>query len=67
MIHLLTAADSREGMVPVRLSRRAMTGPIALTLVLLLGSAGVAFAQDVVITTSGDRSSARSRKSTRTC
>ena len=61
MIHLLTAADYREGMAPVRPSRRAMasvhrTGPIALTLVLLLGSAGVAFgAQDVVITTSGDR------------
>ena len=32
------------------------TGPIAITLVLLLASAGVAFgAQDVVITTSGDR------------
>ena len=28
---------------------------IALTLVLLLGSAGVAGAQDVVITTSGDK------------
>ena len=61
MIHLLTAADYRQGMAPVRPSRRAMasvhrTGPIALTLVLLLASAGVAFgAQDVVITTSGDR------------
>ena len=60
MIHLLTAADYRDGMAPPRASRRAMasvhgTGPIALTLVLLLGSAGVAFAQDVVITTSGDR------------
>ena len=60
MIHLLTAADYREGMAPLRASRRAIasvhrTGPIALTLVLLLGSAGVAFAQDVVITTSGDR------------
>ena len=43
MIHLLTAADYREGMAPVRASRRAMasvhgTGPMALTLVLLLGN-----------------------------
>ena len=48
MIHLLTAADYREGMAPLRASRRAIasvhrTGPIALTLALLLGSAGIAF------------------------
>ena len=54
MVHLLTAADYREGMA--RPSRRAMTRPMALTLVLLLGSAGIAFgAEDVVITTSGDK------------
>ena len=61
MIHLLTAADNREGMSPERHSRRATasvhgTGPITLALVLLLASAGVVFAaQDVVITTSGDK------------
>ena len=53
--------DSTPAMSPERHSRRATasvhgTGPITLALVLLLASAGVVFAaQDVVITTSGDK------------